>query len=134
MRIPSVSMPEGFGLPKGLLIPQAELKPPKAQIPAFPAIVIPPTDLEQPKGVKPETKTEQPEIRKLDIPIVDIEMPIPSGEVMVTAVTTAVAAVATTTLAQPLFDKIKQKAQKFLQKKVNKWKENRKERKDSSES
>ena len=134
MSIPSVNMPEGFGLPKSLLIPQAELKPPQAKIPAFPAIVIPPSDLEQPKGVKSEPKTEQPEIRKLDIPIVDIEMPIPSGEVMVTAVTTAVAAVATTTLAQPLFDKIKQKVQKFLQGKINKWKEKRKKKKDSSES
>ena len=134
MSIPSVNMPEGFGLPKGLLIPQAELKPPQAKIPAFPAIVIPPTDLRQPEGVQPETKTVQPQIRKLDIPVLDIEMPLPSGEVMVTAVTTAVAAVATTTLAQPLFDKIKQKVQKFLQGKVNKWKENRKKKKESLES
>ena len=69
-----------------------------------------------------------------------VEMPIiprrqPTAEVVATATYAAVAAVATTTLATPFFDKIKKQVQKFLQKKVNKWKENRqKKKKDSSKN
>jgi hypothetical protein len=51
-----------------------------------------------------------------------------------TATYAAVSAVAVTTLAQPFFDQIKKKLTKFLQAKVNKWKENRKKKKESSES
>ena len=133
MSIPSVNMPEGFGLPKSLLIPQAELKPPKAKIPAFPAIVIPPSDLESPEGVEAEA-SEQPEPPKLQIPVLDIQMPIPETAVVVTAVTTAVVAVATTTVTQSLFEPIKKKVQKQLQAKVDKWKQKRKKKKDSSEN
>ena len=58
----------------------------------------------------------------------------PTAEVVATATYAAVAAVATTTLATPFFDQIKKKLTKFLQGKINKWKENRKKKKDSSES
>ena len=49
-----------------------------------------------------------------------------------TATYAAVSAVAVTTLAQPFFDQIKKKLQKFLQGKVNKWKLKQKKKKDSS--
>jgi len=101
---------------------------PTADVPSYIPLVLPPSDLREPEGTEPAETTEvQPQTRTLDIPIIDIEMPLPSPEVMVTAVTTAVAAVATTTLAQPLFDVIKKRVQKFLQGKIDKWKKKRKD-------
>ena len=111
-----------------------DFKPPSARIPSYTPIVIPPSDLEAPEGVKAETKEEQPTAPSVQIPVIDIQMPLPTAEVVVTATYAAVAAVATTTLATPFFDQIKKKLTKFLQGKINKWKENRKKKKDSSES
>ena len=110
-----------------------EFKPPTARIPSYKPMVIPPSDLEAPEEVEPEKTTEQPEPPKLQIPVLDIEMPVPETAVVVTAVTTAVVAVATTTVTQSLFEPIKKKVQKQLQAKINKWKE-KKKKKDSSES
>ena len=118
------------------------LEPPTANMPVFPPIVIPPGNLQAPAGVELEetpaeeeetATTEQPTLR---VPVVKIDLPLPSAEVVATATYAAVAAVATTTLATPLFDKLKKQIQKFLQKKVDKWKENRqkKKKRDSSVS
>ena len=124
-------------------MPSIPLKQPSAEMPVFPPVVIPPSNLVAPAGVTldeaPAEKdeetatTEQPTLR---VPVVKIDLPLPSAEVVATATYAAVAAVATTTLATPLFDKLKKQIQKFLQKKVDKWKENRqkKKKKDSSES
>ena len=121
-------------IPKPLDVPSIEFKPPSARIPSYRPMVIPPADLEAPEEVEPEKTTEQPEPPKLKIPVLDIQMPIPETAVVVTAVTTAVVAVATTSVTQSLFEPIKKKVQKQLQTKVNKWKENRKKKKDSLES
>ena len=123
-------------LPKSLDIPQMYLRQPTADVPAFQPIVVPPADLERPEETQAEEseKTEQPETPKLKIPVIDIQMPIPETAVVVTAVTTAIIAVTTTTVTQSLFEPIKKKVQKQLQAKVNKWKENRKKKKESSES
>ena len=129
-------------LPKALDMPSIPLKQPSAEMPVFPPIVIPPQNLEAPKGVEMEevpeetedaetATTEQPTLR---VPVVKIDLPLPSAEVVATATYAAVAAVATTTLATPLFDKLKKQIQKFLQKKVDKWKENRLKKKESLES
>ena len=109
---------------------QIEFKPPTARFPSYQPMVIPPSDLESPEGVEAEA-TEQPEPPKLQIPVLDIQMPIPETAVVVTAVTTAVVAVATTSVTQSLFEPIKKKVQKQLQAKVNKWKEKRKQKKES---
>ena len=95
-------------------------------------MIIPPADLERPEETEAEETTEQPEPPSLKIPVLDIKMPIPETAVVVTAVTTAVVAVATTSITQTLFEPIKKKVQKQLQAKVNKWKENRQKKKDSS--
>ena len=113
---------------------EIEFKPPTARIPGYTPMVIPPSDLEAPEGVESETKEEAPAAPKMQIPVLDIQMPLPTTEVVMTATYAAVAAVATTTLATPFFDQIKKKLTKFLQGKVNKWKENRKKKEDSSES
>ena len=120
-------------------MPSIPLKQPSAEMPIFPPVVIPPSNLKAPAGVtldeapaekEEETATtEQPTLR---VPVVKIDLPLPSAEVVATATYAAVAAVATTTLATPLFDKIKKQIQKFLQKKVDKWKQQRqKNQKDS---
>ena len=121
-------------LPKALDIPQLYLVQPSARVPSYRPMVIPPADLERPPETEAEQTTEQPEPPKLTIPKLNIDIPIPETAVVVTAVTTAVVAVATTSVTQSLFEPIKKKVQKQLQAKVNKWKENRKKKKDSSES
>jgi len=125
-------------------MPSIPLKQPSAEMPIFPPIVIPPQNLEAPAGVTLDeapaeeeeaadttATTVQPTLR---VPVVKIDLPLPSAEVVATATYAAVAAVATTTLATPLFDKLKKQIQKFLQKKVDKWKENRQKKKESLES
>ena len=141
MEIPSINLGRGK-LPSALDMPSIPLKQPSAEMPIFPPVVIPPSNLKAPVGVELEeapsedeetATTEQPTLR---VPVVKIDLPLPSAEIVATATYAAVAAVATTTLATPLFDKLKKQIQKFLQKKVDKWKENRqkKKKKDSSES
>ena len=117
-------------IPKSLYIPQMYLKQPVADVPAFRPIVIPPADLERPAGTKAEEKdtAEVAPAPKLEIPVLDIQMPLPTAEVMVTAVTAALGAVATTTLAQPLFEQIKKFVTKQLNKRIEAWKKKRKEK------
>ena len=141
MEIPSINLGRAK-LPKALDMPGIPLEPPTAEMPVFPPIVIPPSNLEAPKGVEMEevpeetedAETAQMEQPTLRVPVIKIDLPMPTAEVVATATYAAVAAVATTTLATPFFDKIKKQIQKFLQKKVDKWKENRKKRKTSLES
>ena len=122
-------------LPKEQPTMEIEFKPPTARIPGYVPMVIPPRDLEAPEGVEKEpTEEAPPPPPKVQIPVLDIQMPLPTAEVVATATYAAVAAVATTTLATPFFDQIKKKLQKFIQGKIDKWKENRKKKKDSSES
>ena len=135
MKLPSIKLTNALDMPS---IP---LKQPSAEMPVFPPVVIPPSNLKAPAGVELEeapaekdeetATTEQPTLK---VPVVKIDLPLPSAEGVATATYAAVAAVATTTLATPLFDKIKKQIQKFLQKKVDKWKENRQKKKESLES
>ena len=114
-------------------MPRMTLKVPTARVPRYQPIVVPPTDLESPEGVKAEeTRTETPAPRKLDIPIIDIEFPLPEPVGVVTAVTTAVVAVATTSVTSSLFEPIKKKVQKFIQGKVDAWKKKREPRQKTS--
>ena len=121
-------------LPKALDIPLLYLRQPTADVPAYKPIIVPPADLERPEDTEAEETTEEPVAPTLKIPVLDIKMPIPETAVVVTAVTTAVVAVATTSVTQTLFEPIKKKVQKQLQAKVNKWKENQKNKKDSSKN
>ena len=137
MEIPSINLGRG-SLPRALDMPSIPLKQPTAEMPVFPPIVIPPGNLEAPAGVELEeskdeetAQTEQPSLR---VPVIKIDLPLPTAEVVATATYAAVAAVATTTLATPFFNKIKKQVQKFLQKKVDKWKENRQKKKETLES
>ena len=127
MEIPTIKLPPAQKF-ETISIPL-----PTADVPYYVPMVVPPSDLRDEKGVKPkETKTETPPAPKLKIPNLP-PIPIPSTEVLVTTSIAAVTAVAATTFTQPIIENIKKKLQKFLQGKINKWKENRqkKRKKDS---
>ena len=117
MELPTITIPEP------IIIDTVSIPLPTAEVPSYKMIIVPPSDLERPKDTE-EIKTETPEPPKLEIPVIDIQLPLPTAEVVATATYAAVAAVATTTLATPFFDQIKKKLQKFIQGKINKWKEN----------
>ena len=119
-------------LPKPLYLPSIDFSPPTANVPSYKPIIVPPSDLERPAETKAEEskeeRTEQPAPPKLKIPIIDIQLPVPTVEVVAVASYAAVSAVVVTTFAEPVSKSIKKKVQKFLQGKVNKWKENQKKK------
>jgi len=110
-------------LPKLQKIETISIPLPTADVPSYVPMVVPPSDLKEPEGTQPETTetTEQP-APSINIPIIDINVPLPTTEVVVAASYAAVSAVAVTTFAQPFFDTIKKKLQRFIQGKVDKWK------------
>tara|TARA_A100001388_G_scaffold203687_1_gene154664 strand:- start:35 stop:442 length:408 start_codon:yes stop_codon:yes gene_type:complete len=112
-----------INLPNPIKIKTPSLPLPTADVPSYQPLVVPPSDLREPEGTEPETTetTEQP-APSINIPMINIDVPLPTTEVVVAASYAAVSAVAVTTFAQPFFDTIKKKLQKFIQGKVNKWK------------
>ena len=122
-----------INLPSVKKIETISIPLPTADVPYYVPMVVPPSDLRDEKGVKPKaTETETPPAPRLNIPPLP-PIPIPSTEVLVTTSIAAVTAVAATTFTQPIIENIKKKLQKFLQGKINKWKENhlkKKKRKD----
>ena len=120
-------------LPPAQQIDTVEIPLPRADVPYFIPMVVPPSDLRDAEGAKPVETTEVPPAPRLNLPPLP-PIPIPSSEVLVTAAAAAVTAVAATTLTQPIIESIKKKLQKFLQGKINKWKENRQKKKDFLQS
>ena len=115
-------------------IETVEIPLPTADVPYYVPLVVPPSDLRDEQGVKPKTTTtEAPPAPKLKIPNLP-PIPIPSADILVTTTVAAVTAVAATTLTQPIIEQIKKRLQKFLQGKINKWKQNRQKKKDSLQS
>ena len=110
---PSITLPEPLQLPPPIL------EVPRADIPSYKPLVVPPSDLRPPPGIKPDAKDEPtkatpkpsvkppqftpPEIQTLGIPGTDIEVPVPSTAIVVTAASTAVVSVAATLIATSLF-------------------------------
>ena len=121
-------------IPPTQKIETVEIPLPTADVPYYVPLVVPPSDLRDEQGVKPkETKTEAPPAPKLKIPNLP-PIPIPSADILVTTTVAAVTAVAATTLTQPIIEQIKKRLQKFLQGKINKWKQNRQKKKESLQS
>ena len=104
---------------------------PTADVPSYVPLVVPPSDLRRPEGTK-EVQTEENPPPKIHFPPLP-SIPLPSQEVLVAASVTAVTAVAAATATQPIINALKEKIQKFLQGKINKWKQNRQKRKASLE-
>lgn len=116
--LPSITLPEPVQLPPPIL------EVPRAEIPSYRPLVVPPSDLRPPPGVKPSGSNQPtrqkppqipiapppqidiPEVQTLDIPGTDIEVPVPSGEILVTAATTAFVSVAATLTATSLFKQL----------------------------
>jgi len=77
---------------------------PTADVPSYVPLVVPPSDLREPEGTEPEATEEAPTgIRQIDIPIIDVKMPLPENEILITASTTAVVSVAATLTATAAF-------------------------------
>ena len=105
---PSLSLPEAPGLPAPVL------DVPRAGIPSYKPLVVPPSDLRPPPGVKgtnedkgPDRSKPKPpqskEVQMIDVPFTDQEIPMPSTEIMTAAATTAVISVAATLTATSIF-------------------------------
>ena len=119
-------------LPTTQKIKTVEIPLPTADVPYYTPMVVPPSDLRDQKDEPVKTVEETPEPPTLKIPFIKQPVPRPSTEVIVVAATTAVTAVAATTLTQPLIEWIRKKVQKFLQDKITKWRKNLMNKKDSS--
>ena len=137
-----------YSLPPALEIPRVTLDQPKALIPSYRPLVVPPSDLRAPPGVKASgeaekntEKKEQPkqpevslpkEITSFTIPFTDYEIPVPKQEILVAAGTTAsVSVVATLTatavfkrcvqVLKPVITQVLKRIQKKRGKKVLSW-------------
>jgi len=119
-------------LPTTQKIKTVEIPLPTADVPYYKPMVVPPSDLRDQEDEPVKTVEETPEPPTLKIPFIKQPIPQPSTEVIVTAVTTAVTAVAATTLTQPIIEWIRKKVQKFLNDKITKWRKNLTNKKDSS--
>ena len=117
--LPSLTLP---GAPE---LPQAVLEVPRAQLPSYKPLVVPPSTLRPPPGIEgintedeppqKEKKTDSkkqptqpdinlpPEAQIVEIPFTDIEVPMPTTTIMTTAATTAFISVAATLTATSLF-------------------------------
>ena len=126
MEIPTIVLPD---IKK---IETVEIPIPTADVPYYTPMVVPPSDLRDHEDEPVKTVEQTPPPPTLKIPFIKQPIPQPSTEVVVTALTTAVVAVSTTTLSQPIIEWIRKKIQKFLQDKITKWRKNRKNKKDSS--
>ena len=124
--IPNITIPSPF------TIETVEIPLPTGNVPTYQPLVVPPSDLRRPEGTE-EVRTEENPPPKIHFPPLP-SIPLPSQEVLVAASITAVTAVAAATATQPVINALKEKIQKFLQGKINKWKQNRQKRKACSEN
>ena len=99
-------------LPAAPELPQAVLEVPRAKLPSYKPLVVPPSDLRPPPGIKGENQDKAPDKTKpslppeaqiVEIPFTDIEVPMPTTTIMTTAATTAFISVAATLTATSLF-------------------------------
>ena len=95
---------------------------PTADVPSYKPLVVPPKNLQRPKGTQPVKTVDPPPRPTLPPPFPPI--PLPPADVVAATTIAAVAAVAATTITQPIIEKLRKKIQKFLEKKIKKWKIN----------
>ena len=115
---PSINLPTQI-LPNQPILPKPILEIPRAQAPTYMPMIAPPDELRPPVGVpkegeeevteeekKTQTKQENPlpEVRRINIPWTDIEIPVPKEEIVATAATTAAVSVVATLTATSLFN------------------------------
>ena len=100
-------------LPEPLVLPRPVLDVPRADLPSYKPLVVPPSDLRAPPGVKGTTQSDKekpkpptppiPEIPTVRVPYTEVDVPVPDGIVLTTAATTAVVSVAATLTATSMF-------------------------------
>ena len=123
-----------FRLPDQVLsnppdLPRPTLDAPKADLPSYKPILVPSNALMVLEGTKSEKQEEEegrPQPKEVQIPWTNYRMPVPEGEIMVTAATTAAISVAATLTATSLFKQcvkvfkpILMQLAKRIQKKLN---------------
>jgi len=114
-KLPSLNLPNAPNLP----IPILEV--PRADVPAYKPLVVPPNTLRPPPGIEginsdpgPESTNKEPkavspspitapEAQIIQVPFTDIEVPMPTTTIMTTAATTAFISVGATLAATSLF-------------------------------
>ena len=111
--LPSLELP-GQLIPEPPILPEAILSVPTADIRSYRPMVAPPELLRPPvgvagedeEGVAEEAKPQPtaPEVRKINIPWTDIEVPVPKEEIVITAATTAAVSVVATLTATSIFN------------------------------
>ena len=131
-------------LPEAPQLPRAVLEVPRATLPSYKPLVVPPNDLRPPPGVKgttpsEEKKPEKPkpkpppppkpppipsQVRYVDVPGTDITVPLPSNEILATATTTATVSVAATLTATAVFKKTVSVLKPIIKKLLTKKKKN----------
>ena len=127
-------------LPEPPLLPRPVLEVPRADLPSYKPIVVPPSDLRPPPGVAGTTPSEQepkkaapkpkpkpptpPEIRYWEVPVLDKEIPVPSAEILSTAATTATVSVAATLTATAIFKQLVSVMKPVIKKILTKKKKN----------
>ena len=135
-----------MAIPEPLNLPVPILEVPDAQVPNYKPLVVPPSGLRPPPGIKgkpldgkqpntkpntPTTPPKAPEVDYVTVPIIDKEVPIPSQEILVTAVSTATVSVAATLTATAVFKHIVSIAKPIIK---TAWTKITKRKKDSSNS
>ena len=110
--IPSIRLPE----PVEIGPPVLDI--PKANLPSYKPLYVPPRDLRPPPGVppikdkkeqttkkpnKPQTPELPPEAQLVQVPFTDVEIPMPTTTIMTTAATTAFISVGATLVGQSIF-------------------------------
>jgi len=114
-----------LAIPEAPFMPPPVLEVPRAELPSYKPLVVPPDTLQPPPGIQgintgddppqKEIKTNPtkqitkpnidlpPEAKIVEIPFTDIEVPMPTTTIMTTAATTAFISVAATLTATSLF-------------------------------
>jgi len=131
-------------LPEAPLLPRPVLEVPRATLPTYKPLVVPPNDLRPPPGVKGTTqsdkkKAEKPkpvtppppkpppipsQVRYVDVPGTDFTVPLPSNEILATATTTATVSVAATLTATAVFKRTVSVLKPIIKKLLTKKKKN----------
>jgi len=109
LELPSLRLPEAPTMP----VPTLEI--PTPQIPSYKPLVVPPSDLRAPPGVKggvnsdPPPKSAPPPppgMKRITVPYINQDLPVPSNDIIITAGTTATVSVAATLTATAVFKRL----------------------------
>ena len=121
MSWPELPVIPSLRLPEALEIGPPVLDIPKANLPSYKPLYVPPSDLRPPEGVtpkqqpkkeqqnkkektsKPQTPQLPPEAQLVQVPFTDVEIPMPTTTIMTTAATTAFISVGATLVGQSIF-------------------------------